>query len=271
MKRFTLLELLVVIAIIGILMTLLLPSLSNARKNAKTVLCMSNLRNVALIHQKFSKDNNNVVVQTYHKTATFYYGWDLSLRKYTDSDFSGDRNASFPKPSGDNAAICPSYEDLTFVFAKAGGSAVQKPKFSKSASGGTSRHTGKYISYALNQFLGTDLMQPGTYPGRGTSNGDGSWYSGFGKRWVYFAEIETPGETMIFGESYDTARIALFEDAYFNPNHMNKLSYVKVDGSSALLNYSSIVSNGKQPNANNFSSMADWEINFWGCYVSPKF
>ncbi|MCM8535498.1 MAG: type II secretion system GspH family protein [Lentisphaeraceae bacterium] len=270
MKRFTLIELLVVIAILGILMTLLLPSLSSARKNAKTVLCMSNLRNVALIHQKFSKDNNNVIVQTYRKSATFYYGWDLSLRKYTDSSFSGDRDTNHPQPSGDNPAICPSYEDLTFVYAKAGGSAVQKPSFPKSASGSTSRHNGKYISYALNQFLGTDLMQPTGYPGRGT-NGDGSWYSGYGKRWVYFAEIKTPSETMIFGESYDTARIALFEDAYFNPNHLNKLSYVKVDGSSSLLHYNSIVSNGKQPNSNNFNTMADWEIDFWGCYVSPKF
>ena len=46
MKKFTLIELLVVVAIIGILSSLLLPSLSNAREQAKTAVCLSNLKQV---------------------------------------------------------------------------------------------------------------------------------------------------------------------------------------------------------------------------------
>ena len=50
MKKFTLIELLVVVGIIGILVSLLLPSLSKAREKGKAAVCMSNLRQVGLFN-----------------------------------------------------------------------------------------------------------------------------------------------------------------------------------------------------------------------------
>ncbi|MCM8532902.1 MAG: type II secretion system GspH family protein [Lentisphaeraceae bacterium] len=58
LKRFTLTELLVVIAIICFLMTLLIPSLNNARKKAKTVVCASNMSQVSRSMYMFLKNNN---------------------------------------------------------------------------------------------------------------------------------------------------------------------------------------------------------------------
>ena len=47
-RTFTILELLVVIAIIAILMTMLIPSLGNARRAARDVVCKSNLKQTAI-------------------------------------------------------------------------------------------------------------------------------------------------------------------------------------------------------------------------------
>lgn len=55
---FTLVELLVVISIIALLLSILMPSLSAARENAKRVVCRSNQKQISLIVNLYSADNN---------------------------------------------------------------------------------------------------------------------------------------------------------------------------------------------------------------------
>ncbi|MCM8538636.1 MAG: type II secretion system GspH family protein [Lentisphaeraceae bacterium] len=59
MKKFTLIELLVVIAIIGILATLLLPSMSRAREKGRRAVCKSNQRQIYLITATYADDSNS--------------------------------------------------------------------------------------------------------------------------------------------------------------------------------------------------------------------
>ena len=61
MKKFTLVELLIVVAIIGILMSLLLPSLMRAREVTKTAVCLSNNAQINQAMQVYVSKNDNFI------------------------------------------------------------------------------------------------------------------------------------------------------------------------------------------------------------------
>lgn len=58
-KGFTLIEMLVVIAIIGILASMLMPSLQKALNTAKSISCVNNMRQVGLQFMSYIGDNND--------------------------------------------------------------------------------------------------------------------------------------------------------------------------------------------------------------------
>src|SRR5690606_9872260 len=56
---FTLIEVLVVVAIIALLLAILVPSLSNARRQARQAVCSSNLRQLVLANASYAQSNRD--------------------------------------------------------------------------------------------------------------------------------------------------------------------------------------------------------------------
>ncbi len=70
-SAFTLVELLVVIGIIALLISILLPSLNGARKQARTVTCLSNLKQMANAQEMYASQFNGWAVPIFiHKRTT---------------------------------------------------------------------------------------------------------------------------------------------------------------------------------------------------------
>lgn len=85
---FTLVELLVVIAIIGILASMLLPALSNARRKVKSIYCANNLKQVGLGFTSYNNDFDgffppfDLTLLTGTSNAVWNWGWMMHELKY---------------------------------------------------------------------------------------------------------------------------------------------------------------------------------------------
>ena len=95
MKKFTLIEMLVVIAVIGILSSLLLPSIRQSREKAIGALCISNMRQSYIQMNIFTNQNDSKIMVKENDPVK---GWVAPLY---DNGYVEDPNESFFCPKDD--------------------------------------------------------------------------------------------------------------------------------------------------------------------------
>lgn len=108
-KGFTLIELLVVVAIIALLISILLPSLSRAREQARATVCMANMRSMGLAFTMYAEQFNGVWPATVDSQAN-QNRWprpfhdsgiiDAELNQY-------DENGALIREGGSSVFLCP--------------------------------------------------------------------------------------------------------------------------------------------------------------------
>lgn len=148
MRKFTLIELLVVVAIIGILASLLLPSLGKARETARLKVCLSNQRQVGIGAHLYSLDADGRYVGDFNSSPNTMFFATKYLPYVGGEEYNGPLN----------------YTEMTGLFEKIGAYQCPSAKFTDVTLDFTVNSIDIEYYKSSNAYRGTRTHNPATFP-----------------------------------------------------------------------------------------------------------
>jgi prepilin-type N-terminal cleavage/methylation domain-containing protein len=235
-KGFTLIELLVVLAIIAVLIAMLLPALASAREQAKSVVCLSNERQIYLKFAEYFNDYNNMLPPAYTVSGSKYTFW-LDYIKLASSQWPDVEKNQGLYPS------CPSVPSDTY------------PRRNAILGGGAIKGSYPNFTYAINL-----AFQDGYSSG---------W-------WKYRSvdRISRPSETILMGENqfvycYDLSQCHLLPEPGWSrwnelrdDRHHGKTNILWSDGSIRTLSIYKLIT-GKDPGGPYYPFLTNAGYYYW--------
>ncbi|MHC4737526.1 MAG: prepilin-type N-terminal cleavage/methylation domain-containing protein [Planctomycetota bacterium] len=117
-KAFTLIELLVVISVISLLMAILMPALARARRQGKTIVCLSNLRQLGIAAQLYANNNDGYYPIAYMSdpdpmdSLAVYVYWDfMHIKDWNTLEQRIEPGLLWHNDTITKVHQCPSFED----------------------------------------------------------------------------------------------------------------------------------------------------------------
>ncbi|MCE5184617.1 MAG: prepilin-type N-terminal cleavage/methylation domain-containing protein [Planctomycetaceae bacterium] len=182
-KGFTLIELLVVIAIIALLLSVLLPSLRKAKKQAQSVLCLSQLRQWGTLYTLYASDYNSHLPAGWNSKKM----WMTELMAYYQDT--------------DDLRLCPAARKFLSQTGTAGSWWTEAGEFSAWGVYGENGYptpyygqAGQYGSYSVNSWA-LDPLEVGL-PGTYNVPKNYPYYDNF---WRKFSNAKSPSQVPLMG------------------------------------------------------------------------